>query len=75
MGMKYCIRHPDREVTPFDVGDQYCRECFMKAWSAGAAWADAHWDDRPAAPYKDEQSTDGRSILRDHRGEYRRKAI
>jgi hypothetical protein len=64
-----CVRHPEREVTPFDVGDQYCRECFMRAWNG------THYIAAPNSPHADEQSTDGRSILRDHRGEYRRKAI
>ena len=47
-----CVRHPDRPVTPFDVGDKFCIECFTKAWNAGARWADAHWADAPKPSYE-----------------------
>ena len=52
-----CRRHPDRPVTPFDMGDKFCIECFTKAWNAGAHWADEHWADDPKPAY--EMTTSG----------------
>jgi len=71
--MNRCVRHPDRPVSALDLGDRLCTECFFRAWNAGARWAGAHWADTPVTPYADEQSTDGRSILKDHQGFYKRK--
>ena len=70
--MKYCRRHPGVEVTPYDMGDNFCLECFMRAWNAGARYADAHWADNPQQPYADEQSPDGRNILQEMQGHYKR---
>ena len=39
--------HPERPEHPENYGDDhFCRECFFKAWNAGADWADAHWADQ-----------------------------
>jgi hypothetical protein len=43
-----CRNHGDRPVYEEDMGDQFCGECFFKAWNAGAAWADANWSNNPA---------------------------
>ena len=68
-----CRRHPDRPVSPLDMGDGFCTECFIRAWNQGAAWADAHWADEPSTRYQDEESPDGRNILKDHQGFYKRQ--
>ena len=57
-----CRCHGDRPIYEEDMGDQFCKESFFKAWNAGAAWADAHWADMPR--YDESQDTDpyGRNI-------------
>jgi len=76
-----CVRHPDRPVSPLDLGDRFCAECFYSAWNAGARWADAHWADQPHeraegsnAPHElDRYTQEGLDVVKAHRGEYKRK--
>ena len=65
-----CVRHPGVPVA--EPNDYYCAACVQRQWNAGAAYADAHWADTPQTRYQDERSPDGRSILKDHQGFYKR---
>ena len=68
-----CANCDGEPVSALDVGDHFCTRCFIRAWNRGAAWADEHWADEPVNRYQDELSTDGRSILKDHQGFYKRR--
>lgn len=63
--MPKCKNHPERDVTPFDVGDNFCRECFMKAENAGARQADATWHQPPTIRPQDERAPDGRNVYQE----------
>ena len=66
-GNYFCKRHADRLVVA-PIALRLCRQCLDDAL--------ARYADTPAKPvtrYQDEQSTDGRSIYKDHFNYYKRK--